>query len=132
MIKRKETTVSLTVPYKGLTGVYAIDLGHSTIGFSVRDSMITNVCGKFTAFEGMLKLDEVCPARSEAYLSVQTGSVVTGSRERDAHVTGPDFLDSATFPLMTFRSTGIVAGVDGFPHGGVPPTQGRRAAHTQP
>ncbi|MEU9291777.1 YceI family protein [Streptomyces sp. NPDC048275] len=70
--------------------------------------MITNVREKFTAFEGLLKLYGAHPPRSEAYLSVQTGSVDAGFPERDAHVTGPDFLDSATFPLMGFRSAGIL------------------------
>ncbi|MFF2124319.1 YceI family protein [Streptomyces olivochromogenes] len=94
-------------PHKDLTGLYTIDPVHSTIGFSVRHAMITNVRAKFTAFEGLLKLDGHCPARSEAYLSVQTCSLETGSPERDAHVTGPDFLDSASFPLMSFRSTEV-------------------------
>ncbi|MFD7408112.1 YceI family protein [Streptomyces sp. NPDC059866] len=115
MFIRKETTVSDAAPHEGLTGVYSIDPVHSTIGFSVRHAMITNVRGKFTAFEGLLKLDGAHPTRSKAYLSVQTGSVDTGFAERDAHVTGPDFLDSATFPLMSFHSTGILdAGDDRF------------------
>jgi polyisoprenoid-binding protein YceI len=69
--------------------------------------MVTNVRAEFTAFEGLLKLDGRRPTRSEAYLSVRTGSLETGSQERDAHVTGPDFLDSASFPLMSFRSTEV-------------------------
>ncbi len=75
--------------------------------------MITNVRGKFTAFEGLLRLDGTHPTRSEAHVSVQTGSLDTGIAQRDTHVTGPDFLDSATFPLMSFRSTGVVEVGDG-------------------
>jgi polyisoprenoid-binding protein YceI len=41
-------------------------------------------------------------------MSVQTDSIDTGIQERDAHLRGPEFFDSATFPLMAFRSTGIV------------------------
>ncbi|MBX7554584.1 YceI family protein [Streptomyces sp. NPDC004232] len=108
MFDRQEIALLHPARYAALTGVYSIDPGHSTIGFSVRHAMVTNVRGKFTVFEGLLKLDGTRPTRSEAYLSVQTGSVDTGSPDRDAHVTGPDFLDSATFPLMSFRSGGIV------------------------
>ncbi|MGW2051756.1 YceI family protein [Streptomyces sp. NPDC001858] len=105
----EETTVPPAAGrYEGLTGVYAIDPVHSSIGFSVRHAMITNVRGKFTEFEGLLKLDGSDPVRSEAHLSVQTGSIDTGSAERDAHVAGPEFFDSTTFPVMSFRSTGIV------------------------
>ncbi|MCX4706403.1 YceI family protein [Streptomyces sp. NBC_01352] len=103
-----QSTVSGTGPYEALTGVYTIDPVHSMIGFSVRHAMISNVRGKFDSFEGLLKLDGSQPARSEAYVSVQTQSLDTGIRERDAHLRGPDFFDSSTFPLMTFRSTGIV------------------------
>ncbi|MFD8213616.1 YceI family protein [Streptomyces sp. NPDC059697] len=79
--------------------------------------MITNVRAKFTAFEGLPELDGRRPTRSEAYLSVQTGSLETGSPERDTHVTGPDFLHPASFPLMSFRSTEVRdAGDDQFRH----------------
>ncbi|MFJ8107689.1 YceI family protein [Streptomyces sp. NPDC096132] len=111
--------MSRTARHAGLTGVYTVDPLHSTIGFSVRHAMIANVRGRFTAFEGILKLDGTRPTRSEAYLTVQTGSVDTGVPERDAQVAGPDFLDSATFPLMSFRSIGVFdAGDDRFRVGG--------------
>ncbi|MFF5139604.1 YceI family protein [Streptomyces sp. NPDC013157] len=87
--------------------MYATTPVHSTVAFSVRYGMVTNVRGIFTAFEGILKLDGGCPTRSEAYLSVQACSVDTGYPERDVHVAGPDFLDAATFPLMSFRSYGV-------------------------
>ncbi|MFD9508618.1 YceI family protein [Streptomyces mirabilis] len=107
MLSRGEIIVPDLAPHEKLTGLYTIDPVHSTIGLSVRHAMITNVRAEFTAFEGLFKLDGRCPTRSEAYLSVQTGSLETGSPERDAHVTGPDFLDSASFPLMSFRSTEV-------------------------
>jgi polyisoprenoid-binding protein YceI len=105
---RGQATISGTNPNAPLTGVYLIDPAHSTLGFSVRHAMITDVRGRFTSFEGLLKLDGAHPTRSEVYFSVQTGSVDTGYPDRDAHVTGPNFLDSGTFPLMNFRSAGIV------------------------
>ncbi|WP_052424676.1 YceI family protein [Streptomyces fulvoviolaceus] len=113
MPNRREITIPNAAPYQGLTGTYTIDPVHSAIGFSVRHAMISNVRGKFTVFEGLLRLDGAHPTRSEAHVSVQTGSLDTGIEQRDAHVTGPDFLDSATFPLMSFRSTGIVDAGDG-------------------
>ncbi|MEI5522156.1 YceI family protein [Streptomyces brasiliscabiei] len=113
MSSRTETVISDSARRQDLTGTYAIDPDHSTIGFSVRHAMISNVRGKFTAFEGLPKLDGERRARSEAHVSVQTGSLDTGIAQRDAHVTGADFLDSATFPLMTFRSTGIAEDGEG-------------------
>ncbi|MER5366530.1 YceI family protein [Streptomyces sp. NPDC002722] len=93
--------------YAGVTGAYTIDPVHSTIGFSVRHAMITNIRGRFGRFEGLLELDGTDPSRSKAYVSVQTDSLDTGISDRDAHLAGPDFFDSAAYPLMSFRSTGI-------------------------
>ncbi|MEU1184126.1 YceI family protein [Streptomyces sp. NPDC005820] len=102
------TTVPGNSPYEKLTGVYTIDPVHSMIGFSVRHAMISHVRGRFDSFEGLLRLDGSQPARSEAYVSVQTASLDTGMADRDAHLRSADFFDSSTFPLMTFRSTGIL------------------------
>jgi polyisoprenoid-binding protein YceI len=110
---RKQSTVPGARPYEGVTGVYVLDPVNSMVGFSVRHAMVSNVRGKFDTFEGLLKLDGARPSRSEAYLSVQTGSLDTGIQGRDAHLTGPDFFDSSTFPLMTFRSAAVVPAEDG-------------------
>ncbi|MFF7216631.1 YceI family protein [Streptomyces sp. NPDC008238] len=105
---RAETTVPRSRPREGVTGAYVIDPLHSAVGFSVRHAVVAAVRGRFTAFEGFLRLDAHRPARSEAHVSVQTGSLDTGVPARDSHLTGPDFLDAATFPLMVFRSTAVV------------------------
>ncbi|MFE2889157.1 YceI family protein [Streptomyces sp. NPDC059272] len=105
--------MSTDASYTALTGVYTIDPAHSTIGFSVRHAMITNVRGRFGAFEGLVKLDGYRPTRSEAYLSVQTGSLDTGNLDRDTHLQGPDFFDAGAYPLMAFRSVNVSACGDG-------------------
>ncbi|MFE9180610.1 YceI family protein [Streptomyces sp. NPDC007126] len=107
MIPRDRATPRALGAHPAVTGAYTIDPVHSTIGFSVRHAMITNVRGRFDRFEGLLVLDGSDPSRSKAYVSVQTDSMDTGAADRDAHLAGPDFFDSATFPLMTFHSTGI-------------------------
>ncbi|MFJ8357230.1 YceI family protein [Streptomyces sp. NPDC093984] len=93
--------------YRAVTGAYTIDPLHSTIGFSVRHAMISNVRGRFDRFEGLLILNGSDPSRSEGYVSVQTDSIDTGIPDRDTDLSGPAFFDSATYPLMSFRSTGI-------------------------
>lgn len=108
MINRKNFTLMSIPPRKELTGVYTIDRQRSTVEFSARHALISSVQGQFTSFEGLLKLDGGAFGRSEAYISVQTDSVETGSFPLDAQITGPDFLDSSTFPLMSFRSSGVL------------------------
>jgi len=88
-----------------LTGDYAIDAAHSTIGFTVRHAMVTNVKGKFLDFSGSLHLDGGDPSASTASLDVKMDSIDTGSADRDGHLKSADFFKIDEFPTMTFRST---------------------------
>lgn len=89
-----------------LTGEYTIDPSHSSIGFTVRHAMVTNVRGSFGEYEGKLVLDGTEPARSTATIDVAIASVDTGIADRDGHLRSGDFFDAEKFPKMTFRSTG--------------------------
>ncbi|WP_405995184.1 YceI family protein [Streptomyces sp. NBC_00986] len=90
-----------------LTGEWMIDPAHSRIGFSVRHAMVTTVRGSFAEYKSRLYFDGRNPARSQAEIVVSTGSVDTGVEQRDAHLVGRDFLDTATFPRMRFASTAV-------------------------
>ncbi|WP_234469633.1 MULTISPECIES: YceI family protein [unclassified Streptomyces] len=96
-----------------LTGEWMIDPAHSRIGFSVRHAMVTTVRGSFAEYKSRLYFDGRNPARSQAEIVVSTGSVDTGVEQRDAHLVGRDFLDSATYPRMRFASNAVqMAGND--------------------
>ncbi|PKV88087.1 YceI family protein [Streptomyces sp. TLI_146] len=100
------TTIAPVDPaLAALTGTYTIDPAHSSIGFTVRHAMVTNVRGSFTEHEGTLTLDGTDPAASAAVIDVKIASVDTGIADRDNHLRGGDFFDAEQFPLMTFRST---------------------------
>ncbi|MEU0209879.1 YceI family protein [Streptomyces canus] len=88
-----------------LTGDYTIDASHSTIGFTVRHAMVTNVKGKFDEFSGSLHLDGGDPSASTASIDVKMDSIDTGSEDRDGHLKSADFFKIEEFPTMTFRST---------------------------
>ncbi|MET9828322.1 YceI family protein [Streptomyces sp. NPDC006385] len=88
-----------------LTGDYTIDTAHSTIGFTVRHAMVTNVKGKFLDFSGSLHLDGSDPSASSASIDVKMDSIDTGSADRDGHLKSADFFKTDEFPTMTFRST---------------------------
>lgn len=88
-----------------LTGDYTIDTAHSTIGFTVRHAMVTNVKGKFNDFSGSLHLDGSDPSASTASIDVKMDSIDTGSEDRDGHLKSADFFKIEEFPTMTFRST---------------------------
>ncbi|GAA2225725.1 YceI family protein [Streptomyces amakusaensis] len=88
-----------------LSGDYTIDPAHSSIGFTVRHAMVTNVRGSFGEHEGTLKLNGSNPAASAAAIDVKIESIDTGIADRDGHLRASDFFDVERFPLMTFRST---------------------------
>ncbi|WEB40249.1 YceI family protein [Streptomyces yunnanensis] len=90
-----------------LTGDYTIDPAHSSIGFTVRHAMVTNVRGSFGEHEGVLKLDGGNPAASTAHIDVKIASIDTGIADRDGHLKSADFFDAEQFPLMTFRSHAV-------------------------
>ncbi|MFD4946865.1 YceI family protein [Streptomyces sp. NPDC058239] len=99
------TATAVDPALAALTGDYTIDPAHSSIGFTVRHAMVTNVRGTFGEHEGSLKLDGHNPARSAASIDVKIASVDTGIADRDGHLVSGDFFDAEKFPLMTFRST---------------------------
>ncbi|MFG2288847.1 YceI family protein [Streptomyces sp. NPDC048595] len=88
-----------------LTGDYTIDPAHSSIGFTVRHAMVTNVRGGFGDYAGTLSLDGSDPSRSTASLDIKIASIDSGIADRDTHLRSADFFDAEAFPLMTFRST---------------------------
>lgn len=98
-------TLDVDPALAALTGDYVIDASHSSIGFTVRHAMVTNVRGAFADHEGTLHLDGADPSRSTASIDVKIASVDTGIGDRDGHLRTGDFFDAETFPLMTFRST---------------------------
>ncbi|MET4926833.1 YceI family protein [Streptomyces sp. PSRA5] len=110
LFNRKSETDSATIAVNPelaeLTGDYTIDPSHSSIGFTVRHAMVTNVRGSFGKHEGTLSLDGSKPENSSASIDVEMESIDTGAPDRDGHLRGADFFDAETFPKMTFRSTG--------------------------
>ncbi|MFJ4499372.1 YceI family protein [Streptomyces sp. NPDC088864] len=99
------TTAEVDPALAALSGDYTIDPAHSSIGFTVRHAMVTNVRGSFAEHEGSLTLDGSDPANSTASIDVKIASVDTGIKDRDGHLVSGDFFDAEKFPLMTFRST---------------------------
>lgn len=80
------------------------DTAHSEIGFKIRHMMITNVSGRFNAFEVSATADERFGS-PQIRFTAQADSIDTGSTDRDNHLKSPDFFDAAQFPQLVFEST---------------------------
>ena len=96
-----------------IAGTWAIDPVHSEVSFVVRHMMISKVRGRFDTFEGTIVTAED-PAESTVTASVDLSSISTGQEQRDAHIRSADFFEVEKYPTMTFASTAIKAGEEGY------------------
>ncbi len=86
---------------------YKIDASHTTLGFSAKHMMISNVSGQFNKFEGQISYDPKDLANSKIDVTIDTGSIDTRNEKRDEHLRSADFFDAAKFPTITFVSKKI-------------------------
>ena len=96
-----------TTAIDDITGDYTVDASHTRIGFSARHAMVTTVRGVFRDFAGTAHLDIADPAQSWVKIAIRTASIDTGSADRDAHLTSPDFFEAEVNPEITFVSTHV-------------------------
>src|SRR3954451_2055342 len=99
-----------TVPSRNTTTsatTWIIDPAHSLVEFSAKHMMFTTVKGRFSDVSGMIVdvADDV--TRSSVEVEIGAASVATGDPQRDGHLTSADFLDVATYPMVTFKSRRI-------------------------
>ncbi|WP_205625460.1 YceI family protein [Actinomadura atramentaria] len=85
-------------------GAWTLDPAHSSVGFTVRHLGISKVRGAFRSFDASLTVDgdEIAVTAS-----IETASIDTGNRDRDAHVLSADLLDAVKRPRLEFRSTRV-------------------------
>jgi polyisoprenoid-binding protein YceI len=89
-------------------GTWVFDKGHTNLEFVARH-MLSRVRGLFTEFDGSVKLAER-PEDSSVEVEIRAESIQTNSDYRDNHLKSEDFLQSETYPVLTFRSTAVRPG----------------------
>jgi polyisoprenoid-binding protein YceI len=86
---------------------WEIDPSHSSVQFSIRHLMISNVRGEFTKVSGSAVQDDKDVTKSTVEATIDAASIDTREAKRDEHLKSPDFLDVAKHPTMTFKSKRI-------------------------
>ncbi len=83
---------------------WSLDPAHSSVGFSVRHMMVSNVRGEFTQFSVSVTTVADKPETAQVEVSIQAASIDTRIADRDKHLRSADFLDVEKFPTITFVS----------------------------
>jgi polyisoprenoid-binding protein YceI len=100
-------TMMIAVPLAASADTWQIDPVHTTVEFTVRHMMISNVRGLFTKVAGTITAKDNDPASVKVEATIDTSSIDTRSADRDADLKSANFLDVAKYPTMTFRSKKI-------------------------
>lgn len=98
---------ALALPGLASAANYEIDPVHSSAQFAVKHMMISTVRGEFTKLSGTAVIDDRNLAKSSVEASIDAGSISTRMDKRDEHLRSPDFLDTAKFAAITFKSTEV-------------------------
>jgi polyisoprenoid-binding protein YceI len=86
---------------------YEIDPSHSSVHFSIRHMMISNVRGGFSGVKGTITYDPDDLTQSGIRAEIDVNSINTLDEKRDAHLKTADFFDVEHFPTINFVSTQI-------------------------
>ncbi|GGB08241.1 MULTISPECIES: YceI family protein [Mucilaginibacter] len=86
---------------------WTVDKAHSNVKFTVTHLMVSDVDGIFKNYDATITAAKPDFSDAKFQISIQTASVTTDNDQRDKHITSPDFFDVATYPTITFTSTGI-------------------------
>lgn len=88
-------------------GTYAVDPGHTQVGWRVSHMGFSNYAGSFSDVSGTLDLQPKNPASSKLSIKIPVASVTTTSDKLTGELKGDQWLDAGKFPEMTFVSTKV-------------------------
>jgi polyisoprenoid-binding protein YceI len=83
-----------------------IDPTHSSVTFSIRH-LVSKVPGRFDEFSGTVEYDPAAPTQAKVEATITAASINTKAAKRDEDLRSANFFDVATYPTITFKSTGV-------------------------
>lgn len=101
-VKKLLLTITLLLySFSAYADTYQLDPAHSSVGFSVKHMVISNVKGEFTKYSTTFELDKNDNIKSVS-VEIDASSLYTRNPKRDKHLKSPDFFDVEKFPKLTF------------------------------
>jgi polyisoprenoid-binding protein YceI len=108
-MKRIISLLSLTVFSVGFLVAqksgWTLDKAHSSINFSVRHMVISEVTGNFKDFDVSFTSSKDDFSDATVNASIKVASINTDNERRDGHLKTDDFFNAEKFPLISFKST---------------------------
>jgi polyisoprenoid-binding protein YceI len=84
-----------------------IDPVHTTVEFSVRHMMVSNVKGQFEKVSGTIAANGNDPNSVQINAVIDATSINTRVEKRDAHLKSAAFLEVDKYPIITFKSSKV-------------------------
>jgi polyisoprenoid-binding protein YceI len=89
--------------------ILAIDPSHTAIVFSWNHRGFSHPVARFEKVSGDVLLDRSDMTKSSVFVKLPVAGLRTGNEALDKRLKGTEFLDAATYPAITFKSTKIEA-----------------------
>ena len=84
---------------------WTLDKAHSSIGFSVRHMVISEVTGNFKDFDVAFTSVKDYYSDASVEATIKVASINTDNERRDGHLKTDDFFNAEKFPQIKFKST---------------------------
>ncbi len=100
------------VPTEARAGAYKLDKAHASLLFRVNHLGFSNYTARFRRFDADLQFDPAKPTAMSVSATIDPSSIETdypdpAKLDFNAELRGGKFLDTVTFPAITFRSTAV-------------------------
>lgn len=107
----KATPAAAAVQNTAPAGQYALDKTHASVTFRVNHLGMSRYTARFTDIDGKLNFDPANPAAMSVEATIDPKSIETDfpldEPDFDEVLAGPQWLDAAKFPQITFKSTAV-------------------------
>ena len=104
---------TLAAPVLAHADTWQIDPMHTSVEFTVRHMMISNIKGVFEKTSGTVTVEGSDPTSAKIDATIDASSIDTRVDRRDEDLKSPNFLDVAKYPTITFKSTKVEAAGEG-------------------
>ena len=104
---------TLMAPVLAHADTWQIDPMHTSVEFTVRHMMISNIKGTFEKTSGTVTVEGGDPTTAKIDATIDASSLNTRVERRDADLKSPNFLDVQKYPTITFKSNKVEAAGEG-------------------